>query len=237
MIDERLELIVDNDDKYLEVENVFYINPNRLALVRCLSDAQFNSCLIKNSSIDNLTSMNFSYILRKLKPLSQCEVIIYQPITVMQEYDAKQVEANAKLAGFVDFETDLRDFVDNRTDKKFKTLVVSFTKPTKNPNEIEVEVVISSKNVKGGKSSKGSEVVSKGKTGTTTTSSYSTSGPEIVNKRTTGTSGTTTTTSYTTSGPQVVTSSTRGGVSSSTSGTTTYTTSSTGSAVTQTRKK
>ena len=141
---DRLELIVDNEDLYLETENVFYINPHRLSLVRCLSDNQFVSCLIKNSPIDTLTSMNFSYILRKLKQNVHVEVVIFQPITVMQEYDAKQVEANAKLAGFADFNTESQEFIDPKTNKKFSTLVVSFTKPVKNPNEVQVEVTIKS---------------------------------------------------------------------------------------------
>ena len=131
MNDERLELIVDSEDTYQEVDTVFYIHPNRLSLIRCARDNQFVSCTIKNSSVESLSSMNFSYILRKLRTDAVCEVIIYQPITVMQEYDAKQVEANAKLAGFVNFEINSFDFVDSKTDKKFKTLAVTFSKPNK----------------------------------------------------------------------------------------------------------
>jgi hypothetical protein len=181
MNDERLELIVDNDDTYQDVENVFYINPHRLSMVRCLQDGQFVSCTIKNSPIDCLTSMNFSYILRKLKPNATCEIIIYQPISVMQEYDAKQVEANAKLAGFTDFETSAHAFVDSKTDKKFNTLAVTCIKPVKNPNEIEVEIVVTKKETKGlkGKDQKGKDQNTKdNKKGTTvtttTTTSYST---------------------------------------------------------------
>ncbi len=29
-------------------------------------------------------------------------MIIYQPISIMQEYDAKEIEANALYAGFID---------------------------------------------------------------------------------------------------------------------------------------
>lgn len=153
MNNERLELIVDSEDTYTDLDNVFYINPNRLPLVRCLSDGQFISCTIKNSPIDNLTSMNFSYILRKLKPNATCEVIIYQPISVMQDYDAKQVEANAKLAGFADFEINQFEYVDSKTDKKFRTLSVNFVRPVKEGAEvIEVEIPVTRKvEQKGGK--------------------------------------------------------------------------------------
>ena len=136
MNDERLELIVDNEDTYIDVDNVFYMNPNRLSLLRCVSDSQFVSCTIKNTTIDCLSSINFSYILRKLKPNANCEIIICQPITVMQMYDAKQVEANAKLAGFTKFEISEFDFVDSKTDMKFKTLAVTFVKPVKEEREV-----------------------------------------------------------------------------------------------------
>lgn len=139
MSEERLEIIVDNEDTYLDVPNVFYIHPQRLALIRTVGDNQFVSCLIKNSPIDSLGSMNFAYILRKLKVKASCEVIISQPITVMQEFDAKQVEANAKLAGFDEFEINPVEFVD-KNDRKFKTLSVTFVKPEKKESDIEITI-------------------------------------------------------------------------------------------------
>ncbi len=188
MSDERLELIVDKEDTYLDVDSVFYVNPQRLPLLRCLQDNLFVSCVIKNSPIDNLTSLNFSYILRKLKPNSSCEVIIYQPISVMQEFDAKQVEANAKLAGFTSFETNAVEFVDSKTDKKFKTLSVSFVRPVKNPNEVEVEVTVT-------KSTKTNPKVVEVKTTkapVVTTTTTTTTKPVVVSTTTTTTKTTTT---------------------------------------------
>lgn len=143
MSDERLELIIDSEDTYQDVGSVFYINPHRLSLLRCLTDSQFVSCTIKNSPVDCLTSMNFNYIIRKMRPETTCEVIIYQPITVMQEYDAKQIEANAKLAGFTNFETNSFDFVDSKTDKKFKTLAVTFQKPIRVEEEADSRLRVS----------------------------------------------------------------------------------------------
>ena len=58
---------------------------------------------------------------------------------VMQEYDAKQVEANAKLAGFTDFVTTACDFTD-ASGKTLKTLMVSCVKPVKSGTEVEVVV-------------------------------------------------------------------------------------------------
>jgi hypothetical protein len=135
MNSDKLTLVVDSQDSYLNQSDVFYIHPERLPLVRCLESEQFESCTIKNSPVDNLTSLNFSYILKKLKPNSVCEIVIHQPISVMQDYDAKQVEANAKLAGFANFSIKDHEYkVDN---KKVKTLLVSFERPSKHSEEVD----------------------------------------------------------------------------------------------------
>ncbi len=139
MEEERMELYVDSEDTYIELENIYYIHPKRLGQVRCLSDNQFNSCKIKNSSVECLTSMNFNFILRKLKPKAKCQIVILQPISVMQEYDARQVEANARLAGFTNIEVVEFENVDSKTNKKSKTLAVNCVKPLKN-EMIEVEI-------------------------------------------------------------------------------------------------
>ena len=71
-----------------------------------------------------------------MKPSSVCEVVIYQPISVMQDYDAKQIEANAKLAGFTNFQT--KDYEYKVDNKKVKTLLVTFERAAKN-NESDVK--------------------------------------------------------------------------------------------------
>jgi hypothetical protein len=136
MNSENLTLVVDSHDTYINNQDVFYINPQRLSLVRCLENELFTSCEIKNSPVDNLTSLNLSYVLKKLKPSSVCEVVIYQPISVMQDYDAKQIEANAKLAGFTNFQT--KDYEYKVDNKKVKTLLVTFERAAKN-NESDVK--------------------------------------------------------------------------------------------------
>lgn len=170
MNNERLELIVDTTDTYIGTENVFYLNPHRLSLARCLSDNQFSSCLIKNSPVETLTSLNLSYVLRKMNVNATLEVIICQPITVMQEYDAKQIVANGSLAGFVDAEIQDYEYVDN-SDRKCKTLLVTFRKPEKNPNVVEVEVTVkkTARNEEKGKSAAPKESKTKQTKTTTTT--------------------------------------------------------------------
>ena len=49
----------------------------------------------------------------------------------MQPYEAKMIEANAKLAGFTDIQTNPATFFNEFSNKEEETLCVSFTKPEK----------------------------------------------------------------------------------------------------------
>lgn len=133
MNSDKLALVVDSQDTYLNEAGVFYFHPQRLPLVRFLENESFESATFRNSPVDNLTSLNLSYVLKKLKPNSVVDVIINQPISVMQEYDAKQVEANAKLAGFTSFQ--IKDYEYKVDNKKQKTLLVSFERPAKHNDD------------------------------------------------------------------------------------------------------
>ena len=63
----------------------------------------------------------------------------------MQFYDAKQLEANALLAGFADVKINDTTYVDYKTQRKMDTLSVSFVKPRRRNFEGEnVEVNVSS---------------------------------------------------------------------------------------------
>lgn len=139
MVD-SVSLHISTVDSEQSGPNVFYAHPKRLPLLFTFKDATFDSCLIDYTPIDYLTSIHFAYILRTLKPEATAKVIIHQPITVMQDYDAKQVEANAKLAGFTDFEITSDSFKDYKSGKIFNTVSVNFIRPNKAPKRIEVEV-------------------------------------------------------------------------------------------------
>lgn len=137
---EDITLIIDGEDVYREEPDVFYMNPAYLPMLRLVQNNQFSSCQIKNTPIDVLTGLNLVYVLEKMKPTAQVEVIIAQPITVMQDYDAKQVEANAKLAGFENIE--IKDTTVENNGKKVSTLAVTFTKPVKAKNTAEIQVTV-----------------------------------------------------------------------------------------------
>jgi hypothetical protein len=145
MVD-TVDLYVSTIDSVLDKPNSFFVQPKRLPLLFTFKDASFNSCLIEYTSIDYLTAINFAYIMRILKTDAVVKIVIYQPITVMQEYDCKQVEANAKLAGFQDFETGNESIKNPKNGKPFSTLSLSFVRPAKVVKNMEVEVNSPSQN-------------------------------------------------------------------------------------------
>jgi hypothetical protein len=111
------QLVIDGNDEYQNSDNIFYMHPSRLGMLRYVKNNSFESAEIKNSPLDCLNSLNLVTVLEKLIPEGTVTVEIDQPIGVMQEYDAKQVEANAKLAGFDNIQ------IDGTT--------ITFTKPVK----------------------------------------------------------------------------------------------------------
>lgn len=142
-------LVIDSNDEYQESQDIFYMHPSRLGMLRYVKNNSFDSAQIKNSPLEALNSLNLVTVLEKIVPEGTVSVEIDQPIGVMQEYDAKQIEANAKLAGFDDIKIDGTN--------------VTFVKPAKGkkPNENEE---YSSSTV-----TKTTSTTKEGKTTTTTT--------------------------------------------------------------------
>ena len=58
--------------------------------------------VIKNSPVEFLKSKGFFNIYRTLKEGAVCEIIVYQPIFVMQDLNSGEIEANCKLVRFND---------------------------------------------------------------------------------------------------------------------------------------
>jgi len=131
MDDEEITLVVDSNDTYQDKLDIFYIHPKRLSLLKLVNSKEFSKATIQYSPIENLTSLNFSYILRTLNYNSICEVTVHQLISVMQDYDAKQIEANAKLAGFVNFQYSKVELENPTNKNKYNSILVSFQKPAK----------------------------------------------------------------------------------------------------------
>ena len=70
-------------------------------------------------------------ILSSLKPNGTVSVLICEPIAVMQPYEARMIEANAKLAGFTDIQTSPDTFFNEFSNQEDETLCVTFRKPEK----------------------------------------------------------------------------------------------------------
>jgi hypothetical protein len=72
--------------------------------------------------------LSFSFINQKLKDGAVVEVIIDQPIKVMQKQDERLIKMNALYAGFGTFETKDEKFVEPLTDINYSSLVMTFKK-------------------------------------------------------------------------------------------------------------
>ena len=129
MEDNNYTLVIDSAQDYADNADVFHIHPNRIHLTQCLADSYFNKVEIKNTVTDVLTSKNLFHIFKTLKPTKTCVIELFQPIAVMHDYDCKQIESNAKLAGFTDISV--------RTVKS--NILISITKPASRVDEVEVQ--------------------------------------------------------------------------------------------------
>ena len=125
------ELIIDSEDTYKDIDNIFYVHPSHLNTIKSLQNGQFTSVTIKNTPVDDITPFFLLNLFTKMKVGATAEIIIYEPVSVMQVYDARQVEANAKLAGFADIKVNERNYVDSVSQKKSDTLAVTFVRPQK----------------------------------------------------------------------------------------------------------
>ena len=128
---ETNELIIDSEDTYGGLDNIFYVHPSHLNTIKSLQNNQFTSVTIKNTPVDDITPFFLLNLFTKMKVGATAEIIIYEPVSVMQVYDARQVEANAKLAGFADIKVNERNYVDSVSQKKSDTLAVTFVRPQK----------------------------------------------------------------------------------------------------------
>ena len=106
-------LYVDAVDNHSEEDNCITIHPAHLNYVDSFDKEAFNKVIIKNSPAEFLKSKGLFNIYRTLKNGGICEIIVDQPIYVMQELDAGEIEANCKLAGFDDVSIQSHSFIEN----------------------------------------------------------------------------------------------------------------------------
>ena len=125
-----LDLVIDSK-LHEKDEGIFYLLPSEMSKSGLLNPEKFDSCTIQNVDVDDIRPSALLGILSSLKANGKVTVVICEPIAVMQPYEARMIEANAKLAGFVDIETNPGTFFNEFSQKDDETLVVTFTKPEK----------------------------------------------------------------------------------------------------------
>jgi hypothetical protein len=112
-------------------EGIFYLLPSEMSKSGLLNPEKFDSCEIRNVEVDDIRPSALLGILSSLKPNGTVSVLICEPIAVMQPYEARMIEANAKLAGFTDIQTSPDTFFNEFSNQEDETLCVTFRKPEK----------------------------------------------------------------------------------------------------------
>ena len=67
--------------------------------------------------MDYLTSYALENLYTTLKPGAEVSITISQPVAVIQDYDDKQVETNARLTGFSDIQMNSTSYIDPKSGK------------------------------------------------------------------------------------------------------------------------
>ena len=131
-----MELVVDTVDNYEPDSNLFYMPGPHISMLKCVRPNQFESARIINTDVDYLTSYALSNLYTTLQTGAEVSIIISQPVAVMQEYDAKQVEANARLAGFTDIGVNSTSYTDPKSKREIDTTEVVLKKTERDVEEI-----------------------------------------------------------------------------------------------------
>ena len=131
---ESMTLIIDKSDNYSHLENYFYINSSNLLKIKNLSNEQFSTVTIKNTQVELITPLFLTNLFAKMKIKGKGEIIISEPISVMQSHEAKIIIANLKIGGFDEIKLNESLFFDERVNKKIPTLSVTFIRSEKRGN-------------------------------------------------------------------------------------------------------
>ena len=134
---ERAELIIDTAD--IDDGNTLFLTPNHIRGVRYCASNIFDYASIKNCTTEKLNSTSLIGIFNSLKPGAEIFIVVNQPISVMLEYDSKQIEANLKLVGFENIKYEEK----NSSGLLVGTLTA--TKPVNKEKDIQYEIIKSEK--------------------------------------------------------------------------------------------
>ena len=138
MSENENELIIGNEP--ISGDNIMYILPDNLSSIKFIESNTFDSAIIKDCKVTSLNSLVLSYIFRAMKPEGKVEIVISQPMLVMQSLDSKQIEAHAEHVGFENISTEDTMYVDEKNGKQYPTVSVIFYKPDKNKDNQRIEL-------------------------------------------------------------------------------------------------
>lgn len=136
---ERAVLIIDAYD--IDDEDILLITPDHIRGVRFCASNIFDYCSIKNCPTEKLNSGSLIAIFNSLKPGAEISILVNQPISVMLEYDSKQIEANLKLVGFEDIKYEEKDSKNIGLVEGTLTAI----KPVNKEKDLEIEIIKSEK--------------------------------------------------------------------------------------------
>lgn len=123
-----VELIVDNKQAEEISSDTFYVTPESLSKMNLVTPNSFQKATIRNCPVTFLTPLSLQNIYMALKRGSSATIYIHQPVLVMQEYDARTLEANAELAGFKDIKSGTATVYCEDLGTKIETLTYTLTK-------------------------------------------------------------------------------------------------------------
>ena len=132
------ELIIGNEP--INGENIMYILPDNLSSIKFVESNTFDSVIIKDCKINAITSLSLSYIFRSMKPEGRLEIIISQPIAVMQSLDSKQIEAHCEHVGFEDISSENTMYTSEKNNIQYPTISVVCYKPSANKDNQRIEM-------------------------------------------------------------------------------------------------
>ena len=124
-------LFIDGKDAHEDDDSCLVIHPSHLLSASTLDDNFFVNVIIKNSPAEYLKAAGLFHIFRALKSGGVLQVIVDQPIFVMQSLDASEIEANCRLAGFNDIREESYSSYEKKNGKesKIETSKLTMVKP------------------------------------------------------------------------------------------------------------
>ena len=138
MSESENELIIGNDP--VAGDNIMYILPENLSSLKFVESNTFDLATIKDCKVTSFTSLSLSYIFKVMKPEGRVEIIVSQPMAVMQTLDSKQIEAHCEHVGFEDISTEDTMYIDEKNERQYPTVSVVCYKPGKDKDKQRIEL-------------------------------------------------------------------------------------------------